>query len=113
MNILFDKFLSDLNNKKLYDYLYRLLKAKGGFIYIFRIPYVEQVAFQNMKNLLTDLFLIRPLVVAPFTCTEMVKYLKRKLRAKGMILRDDIDDVLEQLIAAAPNIGFSCHPSAL
>ncbi len=98
-------YLSDLNNKKLYDYLYQLLKSKGSFIYVFRIPYVEQVAFQNMKNMLTDMFLIRPLVVPPFSCMEMVKYLKRKLRSKGMILQENVDDLLEQLIATEKKDG--------
>lgn len=99
-------YLGEKNNKKLYDYLFRLFKIKGSYIYIFRIPYVEQVAFQRMKALLTDIFLIRPLVIKPFTCAELVKYLRSRLDEKGMMIQEDVDDLLEQLIAREKKDGF-------
>ncbi|MBQ9143080.1 MAG: AAA family ATPase [Lachnospiraceae bacterium] len=99
-------YLGNKNNKNLYDYLYRLSKLKGSYIYVFRIPYVEQVAFQNMERLLTDIFLIRPVVIPPLTCAELVHYLKSKLRRKGMIVQEDVDDLLEQLIASEKKDGY-------
>lgn len=99
-------YLGDKNNKNLYDYLYRLYKLKGSYIYIFRIPYVERVAFQNMERLLTDIFLIRPVVIPPLTCAELVNYLKSKLYKKGMIVQENVDDLLEQMIASEKKYGY-------
>lgn len=91
--------LGSINERKFHENLYKLAKIKGSFIYVFRIPFVESVALNNMKGVLSDILLIRQIVVPPFSNTVLVSYLKRQLGQGNISFHENVDDLLEKLIA--------------
>ncbi len=90
--------LGQLNKQEFHETMYKLAKIKGSFLYIFRIPYLETVALNKVREFLEDMFLIRQVAVAPFSNEEMVGYLKSRLREFDIEVAPDIDDMLERLI---------------
>lgn len=99
-------FLIDLSEcfggteeRKFRENLNKLAKIKGSFLFLFRIPYVESTALKKTRDTLSDMFLIRQIVVPPYSNGVMVQYLKRQLSEKGFVLQDNLDEMLEKLIA--------------
>lgn len=90
--------LGGMNEKKLYDNLHKLAKIKGSFLYSFRIPYVESIALGKMKGILSDMFMIRQIVVPPYSNDVLVQYLKNQLHENQITLQGSIDELLEKLI---------------
>lgn len=93
------EWLGGNKEKKVRESLQQLLKVKGSFLYVFRIPYVEEVALRRMKELLADLFLLRTVVIPPFSNEELVSCLKYRLEEKQVRMEEPMDDLLEKLIA--------------
>lgn len=93
------EWLGGNKEKKVRESLQQLLKVKGSFLYVFRIPYVEEVALRRMKEILADLFLLRTVVIPPFSNEELVSCLKYRLEEKQVRMEEPMDDLLEKLIA--------------
>jgi SpoVK/Ycf46/Vps4 family AAA+-type ATPase len=91
--------LSEINGKKFHDNLQKLMKIKGSYIYVFRIPYVEEVALKNAESALLDIFLIRKIAIPPFSNGQLVCYLRYKLHDSNILIEENIDDLLEKMIA--------------
>lgn len=89
----------ETNEKKLRDNLIRLAKIKGSFLFTFRIPYIEGVALAKTKSMLSDIFMIRQIVIPPYLNDVLIQYIKKRLVEKGFVLQDGLDEMLEKLIA--------------
>lgn len=87
------------NEKKLRDNLAKLAKVKGSFLFAFRIPYVESVALTKTRTMLSDIFVIRQIVIPPYSNNVLIQYIKKQLHEKGFVLQDGLDEMLEKLIA--------------
>lgn len=91
--------MGSINKKALFEKLHRMAKVKGSFLYVFRIPFVEEIAFREVSSVLQDIFMLRTVVIPPYTNRELVEYLKGNLQSKGIHLEKGLDDSFEQLIA--------------
>ncbi len=91
--------LGDVDKKDFYENIKRLSEYRGEFLYIFRIPYIEEHALRKMQQVLEDVFVVRELVIPPLSSQQLLFYLKYCLEERGVALGEDLDPVLEKLIA--------------
>ena len=91
--------ISSIGEKKIHENLQKLSKIKGSFLFVFRVPYIEEFALNKVKEVLEDMFLIRQVVIPPMANEELVIYLKRQLERKQIEVSNDLDVFLEKLIA--------------
>ncbi|MCR5500697.1 MAG: AAA family ATPase [Acetatifactor sp.] len=86
-----------LEGKK-YDELRRFLRRlehyQASFVFMFRIPFLEKRAFDEVKNLFTDIALLRTIQVPPIADTALMESAWDILNSKGFILNVSILDLM-------------------
>lgn len=90
--------VGSITKKDLHDRLQTLLDIKGSFIYIFRVPYLEEKVLRKVEAVLSDIFPIRTVAVKPLSDNQLVKYLRHRLEQNNVELADDADSMMKKLI---------------
>ena len=90
--------IGTITGKDMHDRLSTLLDIKGSFIYIFRVPYLEEDALKKVKLVLTDIFTIRVVAVKPLSDKQLITYLRHRLENSSIEVAEDADSVLGRLI---------------
>lgn len=91
--------LGIVGTREFRETLQMLSEYKKEIIYVFRIPYVEAIAFRKIRTVLEDIFLLRTIAVPPFSNEQMLRWLKEDLQQKGLRWTEEPDDLLERLLA--------------
>jgi SpoVK/Ycf46/Vps4 family AAA+-type ATPase len=91
--------LSGVNTKGFYDHLRKLAEVKGSFLFVFRIPYVENTALNLIEDVLSDVFMLRQLRIPPLSNEQLISYLRQQLTSRKIAFDDDIDETLDKVIA--------------
>ena len=86
-----------LDGKK-YDELRRFLRRlehyQQTFVFVFRIPYLEKRAFDEVKSLFTDITLLRTIQIPPIADTALMESAWDILNSKGFTLNVSILDLM-------------------
>jgi SpoVK/Ycf46/Vps4 family AAA+-type ATPase len=91
--------LGEVEKKEFYENIKKLSENRGDYLLIFRVPYIEENALRKLEQVLTDVFVVRELVIPPLSNEQLLIYLKYCLTQRGVQLEGDLDEALEKLIA--------------
>lgn len=97
--------MGEISGKKIHDYVKSLAKNKGSFLFIFRIPYVENTALRKVADVLSDVFMLRELVIPPLSNDQIVNVLQYHLKKRNIAIEGDMLDAFEKLISFEKNDG--------
>lgn len=86
------------HERELHERLLQLARCKGSFLYVFRIPYVEETALATMYATLSDVFLIRRISIPPYSNEILAAYLRETLQKRKLRVEDGVEPILEKLI---------------
>lgn len=75
-------------------------RYKDNMIFVFRIPYVEDLALNMIYEALNDVFFIRKVVVPPVDTDALLQYAQQVMQERGFALADDLSAEMEKLIAS-------------
>lgn len=90
--------ISSITKKDMHDKLKTLLDIKGSFIYIFRVPYLDDKTLKKVEAVLSDIFPIRMVAVKPLSDRQLAAYLKHRLEQNGVEVAGDAESVMKKLI---------------
>lgn len=99
--------VGSIGGREMHERLKTLSEIKGRFIYIFRVPYLEGQALGKVKTVISDIFPVRVLAVAPLSDEALAGYLHQRLEQKGVVIKESslagkagsVDDVIKEMIA--------------
>ena len=95
------EYVGQISGQEMHDRLKMLLDIKGRFIYVFRVPYLEKEELGRVKSVLSDIFPLRTLAVAPLPDEALSGYLKQRLEQSGIVLTqsESLDKVIGEMIS--------------
>lgn len=96
-------YLPILNSSKISNYLKELADSAENFICVFRIPFMEQSAVDEVAATLEDVMNIRTLCVPPIPMDDMVAYMKNRLKRMGIDSDDKCNEGLESCLLLEKN----------
>ena len=74
-------FLDKNKHLELRDFLCRLNKYQNKFIFLFRVPFLEKEAINDIRNILSDVVCIKDIIVPPPSNIVLLEYLSDLLFA--------------------------------
>ena len=93
------EWLPRIKEDRFLSFMHQLDMYTGKFIIIFRVPFLEKDALDNVRRVLSDVFTVRAISFPPFTIDELIQYAKATLRSSGFVLSGDAVPVLTARIA--------------
>ena len=85
--------------QEMHERLKTLLDIKGRFIYVFRVPYLEGKELGTVRSVISDIFPVRTLAVAPLSDDALSGYLRQRLEQSGVVMQGNVDPVISDMIA--------------
>lgn len=79
--------------------LFTLSKYQNRFLYVFRIPYIEDIALNSIYQEISDIFFLRKVVVPPADNKCQILYAEDRIVERGFSMEEDLSDLLEKVIA--------------
>jgi len=86
--------MAKIKEKPFINLLHKLNEYAGEIIFVFRVPFLEKDALDNIRRALSDLFTVREVYFPPFSTEELVEIAKVHLKEKGFNLENDAVSVL-------------------
>lgn len=79
-------------------YLRKLNVHGSNFTLVFRIPFVDAHALNDVASALGDVFSVRSLTVPPMSLKDLTEYAKNQLEARNFTLKKDAEQCVEKMI---------------
>ncbi|MCQ2976011.1 MAG: AAA family ATPase [Bacteroidales bacterium] len=86
-------FLSKDNYEALRNFLNRLYKQNSKLVFMFRIPFLEKKALDDIRNIITDIINIKDIIIPPIHNLELYEYLFYEITSFGY----SIDNTMMEL----------------
>ena len=86
-------------DKSGYRSLLRTISSTTTGVLVFRIPYLEQKALQNIVSILDDVFFLRTVTFVPMDFEDLSECAARAAKRYGYALDPSVEPVLAQLMA--------------
>ena len=93
------EWLPHIKEARFQYYMRQLDKYTGKLIFVFRVPFLEKDALDNVRRVLSDVFTIRTVPFPPFTTEELLQNAREILRGNGFVLSEDAVSVLTTRIS--------------
>ena len=93
------EWLPRIKEARFLYYMRQLDKYTGKLIFVFRVPFLEKDALDDVHRVLSDVFTIRTVAFPPFTTEELIRNAKALLRGDGFVLSEDAIPVLTARIS--------------
>lgn len=93
------EWLPHLKEERFRSYLHQLEPYIGKVIFVFRVPFLEKDALDNVRRVLSDVLTIRSISFPPFTTEELLQFTETMLRQYGLSLSNDAVSVLTARIS--------------
>lgn len=94
------EYVGQIAGQDMYDRLKMLLDIKSRFIYVFRVPYLEEKDLAKVRSVISDIFPLRTVAVAPLPDDALSQYLKQRLEQSGVVMEGaGVDSVISEMIA--------------
>ena len=90
--------IGSITKKDMHDKLKTLLDIKGSFLYIFRVPYLDDKTLAKVEAVLQDIFPIRMVAVKPLSDDQLVRYLRHRLEQNGAEVAKEADAIMKKMI---------------
>ena len=92
--------LGQISGQEMLGRLKALLDIKGRFIYVFRVPYLEGAELLRVRSVISDIFPLRTLAIAPLGDEALEGYLRQRLEQSGIVVRGSasVDKVIGEMI---------------
>lgn len=93
------EYTDQIDGHEMHDRLKTLLEIKGRFLYIFRVPYLEKKELDKVMSVISDIFPVRTVRVAPLSDEALSGYLRQRLEQIGVVMENDVEPVIGEMIA--------------
>ncbi|MBR0090095.1 MAG: AAA family ATPase [Lachnospiraceae bacterium] len=90
--------LGSSRERFLHEQLNRLTGTKASFLYVFRVPFLEETALRAVQQTLSDLLVIRRISVEQLPNDVFAAFLVNHLRKSGFTIPDEEEENFEKLI---------------
>ncbi len=93
--ILFDisSFLEKSVRNNLKSFLLRLADIQSRYIFIFRVPFLEPGALEDVRKIIADIFFVRVVKVPPFSYEQLKECADRFLKEKEISMDEEAAEV--------------------
>ena len=92
------EWLTQLNSKEFRDFLKVVEDRPKDQMVVFRVPFLEGDALNDIANVLSDILYVRPITFIPNSLPELIEYAKKSLSRYDFQAQDDVWDVVESRI---------------
>jgi len=83
------EWLPKVNDIEFIYFLKVLNEYVGKTIFVFRVPFLEKVALDNVKRSIGDIFTVKNVSFVPYTTEELIKTAENILEEKSFTLNED------------------------
>ncbi len=88
-----------------YRSLLRMISSNNRSVLVFRVPFLEQKALNNISAILDDVFFLRTIHFIPMSFEELVECSRRAAAKCGFTLHPSVEPIFAQLIAREKSDG--------
>jgi len=78
--------------------LMTLSKYQDRFLFVFRIPYIEDIALKAIYQEISDVFFVRKVIVPPADIKCQILYAEDNIAKRGFSLEEDLSDLIEKML---------------
>lgn len=80
------------------DFLKSLEDLEKGFIFVFRIPFVEADILKKIRNDINDVLFVKPVTIAPFSTDDLVAVMNNSLNKYQFSATDEAAELFKKRI---------------
>lgn len=93
--VLFDisAYLEKSVRTELKSFFLRIAQMQERYIFVFRVPFLEPGALEDVRKLIADIFYVRVIKVPPFSYEQLKECADRFLKEKGLGMDDEAAEV--------------------
>ncbi len=92
------KWQSELGSSRVVQYLRELNEHSQNFICVFKVPCMEMHVLHNIVERLSDVMVVKSLLVPPVSVEDMISYMKDRVKRYNCSIDDACDEALSRWI---------------
>lgn len=92
-------FLDESKRDELRKFIHALHNETSKYVFLFRVPYLDEKAFKEFSNIINDCMPVKSFVIKPYGETEMIEFAYNHMASMDVTMENDVLPVMVQLVA--------------